>query len=185
MHLAIFWGMFALLLGTILATVDWDITNLLFDFQFLTGGIYVVYELVLDVLGLLLVVGLGMAAYRRYVSRPARLHNTQKGPNWDDLYAIVMLALIAISGYLVEGLRIAVLQPDWARWSPVGSAVAAAFTALGDPTSRTLHLDKGTRKTIAKIDSDWLNRWLPATEKEPMMSTRITHTMMATNTGTI
>ena len=37
MHLAIFWGIVALWLGTVIATVDWDITNLLFDFQFLTS----------------------------------------------------------------------------------------------------------------------------------------------------
>jgi Fe-S oxidoreductase len=51
-----------------------------------------------------------------------------------------MLAFIAVSGYLTEGLRIAVTQPDWAAWSPVGSAVAAAFFALGDPTNQALHL---------------------------------------------
>ena len=141
MHLMIFWGMVALLFGTILATVDWDVTHLLFGFQFLTGGVYVVYELILDIMGLLLVVGLAMAAYRRYIIRPPRLQNIPgRGFTWDDAYAIVMLALIAVSGYLVEGLRIAVVKPDWAPWSPVGSALASLFLAMGDPTNRVLHL---------------------------------------------
>ncbi|HEY65562.1 MAG TPA: 4Fe-4S dicluster domain-containing protein [Caldilineae bacterium] len=141
MHLAIFWGMVMLFMGTVLATVDWDVTRLLFDFQFLTGGVYVVYELVLDIFGLLLLVGLGMAAYRRYVIRPARLQNVPvRRLVWDDAYAIAMLTLIAISGYLIEGLRIAVLQPDWAAWSPVGNALASLFLAMGEPTNRTLHL---------------------------------------------
>ena len=61
MHLAIFWGMAALLLGTALATVDWDVTNLLLNFQFFKDGLYIVYELVLDIFGLFLLVGLGMA----------------------------------------------------------------------------------------------------------------------------
>src|SRR5574341_2619589 len=64
MHLAIFWGMAALLIGTVLATVDWDVTRLFFGFQFLTSGIYVAYELILDILGLMLLIGLGMAAYQ-------------------------------------------------------------------------------------------------------------------------
>jgi Fe-S oxidoreductase len=141
MHLMIFWGMGALLIGTILATVDWDVTHLIFNFQFLTGGVYVVYELILDIFGALLLVGLGMAAYRRYVVRPPRLQNkTGRSLDWDDVYAISMLVLIAITGYLVEGLRIAVINPAWAPWSPVGNAIASAFRSMGDPTNRTLHL---------------------------------------------
>ncbi|MBN1312817.1 MAG: (Fe-S)-binding protein [Anaerolineae bacterium] len=141
MHLTIFWGMVALFLGTAITTIDWDMTHLIFDFQFLKGGIYVVYELLLDVLGLLLIVGLGMATYRRYVTRPARLQNMPvKRLGRDDAYVIISLFLVAITGYLVEGLRIAVVKPDWAPWSPVGNAVAAVFTALGDPTNRVLHL---------------------------------------------
>jgi Fe-S oxidoreductase/nitrate reductase gamma subunit len=141
MHLAIFWGMVALAMGTLLATVDWDVTHLFFDFQFLKGGLYVAYELVLDILGLLLIAGLGMAVYRRYFIRPARLKNSLgRKFAWDDAYVLVMLSLVAITGYLVEGLRIAVVQPDWAAWSPVGNLVASAFIAAGDPTNSTLHL---------------------------------------------
>jgi len=143
MHLSIFWGMLALLMGTVLATVDWDIAYLIFGVQFLTGWAYVSYELVLDLLGLLLIFGLGMALYRRYVSRPAKLAlpaETGKGMAWDDAYALASLVLVAVTGFLVEGLRIAVTRPDWAPWSPVGSAVATLFTSLGDPASRGLHL---------------------------------------------
>ncbi len=141
MHLAIFWGMVALLVGTILATADWDVTHLLFGFQFLGGTAYVVYELILDIFGLLLIVGLGLAVYRRYVARVARLQAQPVARlAWDDVYVLVMLILVAISGYLIEGLRIAVMRPAWAAWSPVGSVVAALFLVTGDPTNRTLHV---------------------------------------------
>jgi Fe-S oxidoreductase/nitrate reductase gamma subunit len=140
MHFTIFWGMIALFIGTILATVDWDVTHLIFNVQFLKGWVYVVYELILDIFGLLLMVGLGMAIYRRYVVKPDRLANMPgDGFKRDDLYVLVMLVLIGITGYLVEGLRIAVAQPDWAIWSPVGSAIAAGFVSLGDPSNRALH----------------------------------------------
>lgn len=147
MHFTIFWGMLILAVGTALATVDWDVAHLFFGFQFLTGWVYILFELALDVLGMLVVVGLGMAIYRRYVMRPARLQDAPTLENVsyatiarDDAYALIMLAFITLSGYLTEGLRIAVTQPDWAAWSPVGSAIAAAFLALGDPTNQTLHL---------------------------------------------
>jgi Fe-S oxidoreductase/nitrate reductase gamma subunit len=141
MHFTIFWGMLTLALGTALATVDWDVTHLFFGFQFLKDGIYVVYELVLDLLGLLVILGLGMAIYRRYISRPARLQNQPiKSLPADDAYVLIMLTFIALSGYLTEGLRIAVMKPAWENWSPVGKLIAAAFTATGDPTNKTLHL---------------------------------------------
>jgi len=140
MHLTIFWGIIALLIGTILATIDWDVTHLIFNVQFLTGWVYVVYELILDIFGVFLFIGLGMAIYRRYVVRPDRLANMPgNGFKWDDLYVLVMLVAIGITGYLVEGLRIAVAQPDWAAWSPVGSAVASVFVSLGDPSNPSLH----------------------------------------------
>jgi len=140
MHLTIFWGIIALLIGTILATVDWDVTHLIFNVQFLTGWVYVVYELILDIFGVFLFIGLGMAIYRRYVVRPDRLANMPgKSFKWDDLYVLIMLVLIGITGYLVEGLRIAVAQPDWAPWSPVGNAIAAGFMSLGDPSNLALH----------------------------------------------
>jgi Fe-S oxidoreductase/nitrate reductase gamma subunit len=141
MHLTIFWGTVALLMGTIIATIDWDITYLIFGFQFLTNGWYQAYEIILDVLGLFLLVGLAMAAYRRYRVRPTRLENIPgSGYSRDDVYVLTMMALVLVTGYLIEGLRIAVVQPDWAYWSPVGNVIASVIIALGDPLNETLHL---------------------------------------------
>jgi Fe-S oxidoreductase/nitrate reductase gamma subunit len=140
MHFTIFWGMMTLFIGTILATVDWDVTHLFFDVQFLTGWVYVLYELILDIFGVFLLIGLGMAVYRRYIARPDRLSNMPgSGFKWDDAFVLIMLVMIGTTGYLVEGLRIAVAQPDWAPWSPVGNAIAAGFISLGDPTNQGMH----------------------------------------------
>jgi nitrate reductase gamma subunit len=139
-HLSIFWGIIALFIGTALATIDWDVTHLFFNFQFLKGSVYVVYELILDILGLFLILGLALAIYRRYILKPARLENLpDKVLKSDDLYVLVILSIIAITGYLVEGLRIAVVRPDWAPWSPIGNAIAYIFTSWGDPTNQVLH----------------------------------------------
>ena len=141
MHFSIFWGMFVLAIGTALATVDWDVTHLFFGFQILTGWFYISFELMLDVLGLLAVLGLGMAIQRRYFTRPDRLQNFPvKKVVGDDAFVLIMLSFIVLSGYLTEGLRIAVTQPEWAVWSPMGNAVAVVFLSMGDPTNQTLHL---------------------------------------------
>ena len=66
-------------MGTVLATIDYDITLRLplgLDFKLLQGPFYLVYELSLDLFGLFFVVGLGLALYRRFVVRPARIDPT-------------------------------------------------------------------------------------------------------------
>ena len=65
--------------GTALATVDQDFTNLIFDFQVLRGGLYRVFELAMDIFGIALILGLGMAGCRQYLLRPKRLQVTRTG----------------------------------------------------------------------------------------------------------
>ena len=52
---------------------------------------------------------------------------------WDDAYVLIMLLFVAISGYLVEGLRIAVTQPEWASWSPIPMGGSSSAGSLGLP----------------------------------------------------
>ena len=107
-HQAIFWGMAVLFVGTAVATVDQDVANLFFDSQILQGAVYQVFELVLDVFGVVLIVGLGMAAYRRFILRPAHLRPPAAAVScWDRFPLLSCLLLIAVTGFLVEGLRIA------------------------------------------------------------------------------
>ena len=73
MHAIVFWGFLALFIGTVLATVDYDITLPLLQVKLLKGNFYLAYELVLDMFGLFFVVGLGMACWRRFVQRPSRI----------------------------------------------------------------------------------------------------------------
>ncbi|MBU4272766.1 MAG: hypothetical protein KKE86_15055 [Planctomycetes bacterium] len=128
MHWAIFWGMVVLAVGTALATVDQDFTNLLLDKQILSGGFYHLFELALDAFGVVLIVGLGMAAYRRYLVRPKRLEATRKGISlWDGFPFLTILLLIAVTGFVLEGLRIA-----------EGFHVEAQVAAAVDPGEKNL-----------------------------------------------
>lgn len=129
MHQAIFWGMLVLFLGTVLATVDQDVARLLWGRQILFGRFYVCFELVLDIFGIALLVGVALAACRRYVWRLPRLHAPPTGSRlWDAFPLLSLLGLVAITGFLVEGLRIA-------EGVHIQRAVAAA------PASRQARLD--------------------------------------------
>lgn len=108
MHLAIFWGMVVLFLGTAAATIDQDVAHLIFGGQILRDSLYQLFELVLDLFGVVLLIGLALAGYRRVVQRPARLAPpTRPVSFWDSFPFLRLLALIAITGFLVEGLRLA------------------------------------------------------------------------------
>jgi len=126
MHVAIFWAFLLLFLGTALATLDYDVTLPLFGIKILRGWFYLAYELTLDLAGLAFLVGLGLALFRRYVARPARLNG-----DWGFAFVLTLLLLINLSGFLVEGLRIAATQPAWASWSPVGLLTGNLFLAAG------------------------------------------------------
>ncbi len=137
MHAIMFWGFLALLTGTVLATIDWDITLPLFGMKLLQGPFYLFYEAVLDLFGLFFVIGLGMAVYRRFVVRPHRLDAAARFAR-----ALALLLAINVSGFLVEACRLAATRPPWAPWSPVGWALGQGLLAagLGPGALRGLHL---------------------------------------------
>jgi Fe-S oxidoreductase/nitrate reductase gamma subunit len=137
MHAIMFWGFLALFMGTVLATIDWDITRLLFDVRILQGRFYLFYETVLDLFGLFFVIGLGMAVGRRFVLRPHRVDPTARFAK-----VLALLFLINLSGFVMEACRLAVTQPWWGPWSPVGWALGQAMLAagMGEGALRATHL---------------------------------------------
>lgn len=134
MHLSIFWAMALLFLGTVLATIDTDIFEFLLDAKLLKGNFYLVYKLVLDLATLFALIGLGLAVYRRYVVRPARLNT-----DWRYNLTLPLLAFIVLTGLLVEALRLAAVQPPWGPWSVVGYPLSFLFRGLGESTLLGVH----------------------------------------------
>jgi len=133
MHALIFGGFLLLLMGPALDFASEHI------YHFMEGNIYLGVSLMLDTGGILALVGLGMAAYRRYVMKPAKLNNVL-----DDGVTLTLLAAILVSGFLLEGLRIAGTgeldaHPNWSAWSPGGFVFALAFNPLGQDVNQTLH----------------------------------------------
>jgi len=132
-HLLIFWGFAVQLVATALIAVqEWTGT------QLLQGTFYLWFSLLSDAFGILAMVGLCMALWRRAVRRPARLHSVM-----DDWIALALLLLVFAGGFVVEGIRICVTelqqQPELAPWSPGGYAVALALQGLDPQRLRSLH----------------------------------------------
>jgi len=124
MHSLIYVGFLVLLIGTLLVFLDYDIWMTLFHEQILVGNFYLVYETSLDAFGLVAITGLVFAIFRRSVTKPSNLPSSK-----DDLFIFSILLVILFTGYIMEGIRLAVDNPPWAKWSFVGYRVALLLNA--------------------------------------------------------
>lgn len=80
-----------------------------------------------DLFGLMLIAGLAIAIVRRYVVKTKQLETITK-----DTVSISLLTIIALTGFLCEGLRLTnPLYADVAAYSFVGSILAGLFKAVG------------------------------------------------------
>ena len=139
MHLFLFWGMLFLLIATTVGALEFNwhaYVAPLVGFEFPTAYARPYTGLLWDILGGgLLTAGLVMAFVRRYLIKPARLNTFV-----DDAIILGLLAALTVTGFLIEGLRIAATtlnpqsefyDPGAAPWELIGYLTAIALRALG------------------------------------------------------
>lgn len=149
-HWLIFWGFIVLLIGTALVALDHDMLRFM-DIHLLQGTFYLWFSLILDVFGALFIIGLLMMLFRRVGKNLPQFDYTRpdletgkydrKGYSTDDKIFLWLLLLIAITGFLLEGVRIAADRPPFEVWSPVGWAIAGLVDAIGlTASANAVHL---------------------------------------------
>jgi Fe-S oxidoreductase/nitrate reductase gamma subunit len=126
MHALLFWGVTIQVLGTAINLMQMQLFIPFVELPFPRGGLYLTFELVMDLAGVAIILGVLMAMFRRFVLRPKNLET-----RWDDSYALVLLMLIPIVGFSLEGTRLLSAAPEWSNWSPIGSMVAGWMGSLG------------------------------------------------------
>ena len=155
MHALIFGGSAILVLGKIIRL-----------FSYLTGitnppqNIYLYASLIAEIGAVLLLIGGGLAVYRRYIIRPPRLDNKP-----EDSLIYVWVFLIVLTGLMVKGYRIGISEVapvDWAIWSPVGYAISNLFpTFLIEARNEILVWHRAIIHTIPAfvlLGYIWINR---------------------------
>jgi heterodisulfide reductase subunit C/nitrate reductase gamma subunit len=95
MHMFIYYGFIFLLLMHGLDTI---VTSALFPEYYSTVNPFLFLR---NFFGVLIIVGIGIAVYRRFILKVPRLRTSPM-----DLYAIIILAVIMLSGFLLEGTKI-------------------------------------------------------------------------------
>jgi len=120
MHFLIMWGFVGLFIGTVLSTIHHYLI------RFLIGNTYIVFSFCLEIFGFMLLAGLLMAFIRRYMARVARLENKAQ-----DLWMLILIAVTALTGFLVEGSRLAVKMPEWEKYSFGGVLFIKSLSSNG------------------------------------------------------
>jgi len=135
-HAVFFWSFLLLAIGTGLIVVQADFTDLFFDVVFLKGAFYKLFSIVLDIAGLAAILMLLGLMVRRWLVRPEGLERSR-----DDIVMHALLLAILVTGFVIEGARMAVTErgTELALWSPVGLMAAAGLETLGESNLLLLH----------------------------------------------
>ena len=134
-HGLLFAGFMMLFLGTTMLEIDHLSSGISEALHFHKGTYYVIYEFTLDVFGLLFLIGCILFLWRR-TRRPSSV-----GHKATDWYVLGSFIAIGVTGYLLEGLRMAWQQPTGisAQCSPVGLLIAQSFSGLSNTAARSAH----------------------------------------------
>ncbi|MCE9592291.1 MAG: 4Fe-4S dicluster domain-containing protein [Planctomycetes bacterium] len=133
-HMLMFHGFFILFIGTCLVAAE-EYGSKLTGLHplFFYGRFYLISSLVIDLGGVAFLVGTGMFIQRRLSAGPTRILRA-----WWVAALSLLLAAIGLSGFLLEGARIARDMPGYEKWSVVGYGVAVAMRGAGLSGEATL-----------------------------------------------
>ena len=79
-----------------------DFFEPLFDIKYLVGDFYLIFSFILEIAGLMAIIGILLALWRRYVVKPKRLDSKP-----EDAIILLWILVVLVTGFLVEGARIA------------------------------------------------------------------------------
>lgn len=127
MHMLIFFGMFALFVGTTIVAFEHYGALLFGEHWLYRGWFYLATKVTLDVFGVGLAIGVSMALIRRHSARPKTLGHTWK----DDGFHALLLAA-TITGFVLEGAGIAAdpARAAFTGFSPVGRLLAGPMSGI-------------------------------------------------------
>ena len=119
-HMLIFWGFLSLSLLSMMTCIAAalgiaDIYTAA-KFFFSSGKGHIFVKLWGDIFGLFLLAGLAAASLRRFLLRPSQQVTEQA-----DTLLLLFLLWLALSGFVLEGLRLSLVPPELARYSFIGS----------------------------------------------------------------
>jgi Fe-S oxidoreductase/cytochrome b561 len=145
-HRGIFFGWIVLFAGTVVLGFDSDFTKPVFGWDYFRGNFYLGYKEALNLLGTALLLGVLVMMVRRGVLRPRKLDyarpDRQAGEaqferrvyRVGDWAFVSILLVIALTGFVLEGVRIAMDHPGYGATQFGGWVAAQALAGVGHAT---------------------------------------------------
>ncbi|MEM2497868.1 MAG: heterodisulfide reductase-related iron-sulfur binding cluster [Candidatus Nezhaarchaeales archaeon] len=125
-HLPMFYSMLILGLSTLTIALDHYLVTPILRVKLLAGTFLTLFKAINDVFGGgLLIFGVLVAMWRRLFLKPKYLESKA-----EDYVILLLIMICALSGFMVRGVRIAVLNPSWSSWTPIGSFFAYLCVSL-------------------------------------------------------
>ena len=128
MHLAVSYGILVLFIGTLLVFIDNDIFEPM-GLKLLIGSPYLLFEAILDLFGIIFITGITIQLVRRIFMRD-RLR-----PRPEYILMVSSLWFIGLSGFLLEGIRIALQKPEWSNYSFIGASLSSLIISWNLPAN--------------------------------------------------
>lgn len=120
MLILIYWGFTILFFGTVVVGIDHYLR-----LNILRGSFYLIFSFLLDLSGFAVLIGCVFYISRRLILSK----NLVSG--WDDLPVLVIMAIIVLSGFMVEGARLSIKEPSLMDLSPVGAIFSIVLRKIG------------------------------------------------------
>lgn len=126
MHFFLFWGFLLLFMAAGI-----DAMHNMIGWPHLAGNTYIGMSWIVDVFGFLALIGILVLAFIRYVQKPDRLNDSQASDGW----IILLIFTILLTGYFIEGLRIAAqikmsLTFDQIAYEQIASPIGWMFASM-------------------------------------------------------
>ncbi len=128
-HSLIFYSFLILVVTTGVVALDYDLGT-----SFFAGHIYVYLSAASEIAGILILLGVFMAMWRRYISKPSTIETV-----FADTWALLLLALIIITGFAAEGARISAAGDKWSAISPAGCVMSFLFAGFDGKSGAVIH----------------------------------------------
>ncbi len=129
-HALIFYSFLFLVLTTLAVFMDHDLGAIEFK-----GYLYAFFSLFADLAGVLMLIGVALALWRRIVVAPKTLDTS-----FADILWLFFLAFIVLSGFITEALRITATRDPMPMLSPAGYLLSSVMSSwVSEDAGKTVH----------------------------------------------
>ncbi len=129
-HVAMYAAMAIMVVATVSVAAQADL-----GLQLVQGDYYLYFlSFATDIAGLAFCIAMVFCLVRRIVR-----HRRGIDSSIADIVVLVWLLVIGVSGFLLEGLRIAATNDVWAAWSPIGNLASYLFVGIDATQASLIH----------------------------------------------